>query len=638
MLTKRQVKITELLLRNPGGIVGGEVGNIFGVTDRTIRKDIRAINKSMEEFSCRISSSNKIGYYIEEKDSKVFKRALRKLITNKQHKYDLVERYYIVIGLILFNEKLYITEIEEKLNVSDQTLYKDLCRIQESIFEKSLINLFEIGEEYILCKCGEASKRKIYLKILKEARVENPNFYNFNIINLFGSEYDGKLVEVLRRDVEEYFSSEGIDASDYTIYFSVWAIYFFVIRNEKNHFLTEIEFKKDCGRVFTNLLFHIQNKGYLITSQDILFLKAFFRTTGLVKNTDKSDEKLSEIVFQEFYQKVFVKYGIDLKKNKSICSNIISHIKYLLRRLNVGYETKNPLKASVKEKYNFAYEVAMNLVPIIYKNTDKYLSEDEVSFIAVYLQCYITENCRRIKFVFIYEGSEAVKVSLIQWLKRNFSCSIEYVNYSDADKYLSMNEIDIIISNLNINISDNTPIYVIQELPEDTDRNNILWAVKKRRLQSLYIKAAKSRFKDNLIKIYDNPIALEDAIFDLCKELYLDKSIYDLRAFYEDTVNREKLYPTSMSDWIMAPHPINDCGIKSSVAVGIFKRPLKDKEKEISMIFIPCIKNKDENDIDILFYMLKAIAANRRVFKQMIKIKGKEDFLPELMASIGLIK
>ena len=49
-LTERQKRILSLLLASKEWMTGAEIGRRLGITDRTVRKDIREINESLKEY------------------------------------------------------------------------------------------------------------------------------------------------------------------------------------------------------------------------------------------------------------------------------------------------------------------------------------------------------------------------------------------------------------------------------------------------------------------------------------------------------------------------------------------------------------------------------------------------------------
>ena len=50
-LLDRQKKILTLLISGNGWITGEKIGSALGITDRTVRNDIRIINEELQEYT-----------------------------------------------------------------------------------------------------------------------------------------------------------------------------------------------------------------------------------------------------------------------------------------------------------------------------------------------------------------------------------------------------------------------------------------------------------------------------------------------------------------------------------------------------------------------------------------------------------
>ena len=62
MLNKRQERIISIFYENKEWITGKELARLLGVSDRTIRSDIDAINKNFQEEL--IQSNIRMGYFL----------------------------------------------------------------------------------------------------------------------------------------------------------------------------------------------------------------------------------------------------------------------------------------------------------------------------------------------------------------------------------------------------------------------------------------------------------------------------------------------------------------------------------------------------------------------------------------------
>ena len=117
----RQKKILKFLLNKSDWVKGAEIALEFGITDRTVRSEIAYINASFKEDGPIVTSFNRKGYYI----------------TNKERTMEILESN--LNGFPIYPE--------ERVNFIIKTL----------LFEKYEIDIYELAEK-ILIKQKQSSK------------------------------------------------------------------------------------------------------------------------------------------------------------------------------------------------------------------------------------------------------------------------------------------------------------------------------------------------------------------------------------------------------------------------------------------------------------------------------------------------
>ena len=104
MFTKRQHEILSIVLNQANGIKGTSLAELLGVTDRTIRNDIAAVNRILKTYNCMISSSQQNGYYITNDQ----RQNILTLANRKNVEADNIDRLYELLGIILFEKGTYL--------------------------------------------------------------------------------------------------------------------------------------------------------------------------------------------------------------------------------------------------------------------------------------------------------------------------------------------------------------------------------------------------------------------------------------------------------------------------------------------------------------------------------------------------
>ena len=149
-----------------------------------------------------------------------------------------------------------------------------------------------------------------------------------------------------------------------------------------------------------------------------------------MKSTDVVPEitDFTVLVFDEFCNEVFDKYSINLKESEALSNKMLLHIEFMNRRVIGGYELKNPIVDDVKTKFPFAFEISMMIVPILFKYKRVYVTEDEISYLTVYVAQFLENENVKLKTVIVTNQRHSVKHLLTQWLEMYFKNQIAIVD------------------------------------------------------------------------------------------------------------------------------------------------------------------------------------------------------------------
>ena len=126
-LLLRQRKLLHILMNRESPATGSELAETLGVTARTIRSDVAAINGCVAPYRARIQSSRSSGYRFEAEDRGLI-QTLLKAETAFFSPEDRVR--YLAFRLCLADSPLDPGELEDEMYVSRTTLENDLRRLR----------------------------------------------------------------------------------------------------------------------------------------------------------------------------------------------------------------------------------------------------------------------------------------------------------------------------------------------------------------------------------------------------------------------------------------------------------------------------------------------------------------------------
>ena len=85
----------------------------------------------------------------------------------------------------------------------------------------------------------------------------------------------------------------------------------------------------------------------------------------------------------------------------------------------------NDLLNEIKKQYPYAYEISMLLVPIVYRYKKCYIQDDEISYIAIFVEHFLENVNQRLKAVIISSSRYSASTIVSNWLEMNFQNQIE---------------------------------------------------------------------------------------------------------------------------------------------------------------------------------------------------------------------
>ncbi len=633
MLTRRQRSIIEIMINNYKGITGSSIAIKLCVSDRTIRNDIYLINENLKEYNCFISSSNKKGYYIEENNLETIKTIALGFSDVNNIEIDNVNRLYIILGLILFNGKQNINELEDILFVSEQTIYKDIIEIQKLTNDMLKQNVIFFSNGIVYASNDECLCRKLLYSIVKDQLyLKNDLFHHF-IILLVKEHYNKNILKDILSFVKK---NQKLMLNDTSLYLITWLLYITVIRNRIGYTLNGLFAKKVIDNSFLEMLYKFRKKESDFYSEDIHYLTTFLWTINGLSNeiSDFQNKELSTKITNEYFSEVRDKYGFDFFEAISLMEQMNAHINYMLRRLDQGFELNNPIITNLREKYILSYEMAMLIVPIVYKHKNKFLLEGELSYIAIYNEHYLQNHYKKLSVLLTSDIGYGV-ISLVQnWIVLNFSNQLEVkavLPFHMQQEFLDNNKVDLIITTAGNTIKTHIPIYTIQIIPDEDNKLQIDKLLKDIRAGHKLSKTIKSKFDKSLIKIYNLKQNFNHIISDLSALLQKNGNIDDANEFANAVLEREKYYPTLMPTGFMLPHPLTCSANRSAVAVAILKEPIKYLNGEARLIFLLATEPKNDKEMNSLFALFKYIGREKSFLKLLVESTDINDFINNLI-------
>lgn len=634
MFTGRQSKILEILLNNVQGVTGAKLSEYLDVSSRTIRNEIGEINRIWKDGDI-IRASRKKGYFIEEQQVELVREYLLSM-DGGQAGETIGNRGWVILGMVLETGRADLFDMEEKLCLSQPAVYKEIVRFQKKLLSEYQSEMLRMSGERLWIEADEKKIRQTLFKILKNEAQRGTSLYSHYLKALLYNAFDQKEYELLIKLVKEYFDSRRIQISDANLYMIVSALYITMIRNYENHKVVALAEAEPVNPEIQEFFDYLEEQDFELSQADLQILGELLHNFKLTADPVKESvvDSLSVLILEDFCRDVMEKYHFDFWQSQLFYDNILIHIEYMMRRMETGYEVKNPILNDIKRQYPYAYEISMLMVPIVYRYKNCFIQDDEVSYIAIFVEHFLENVNQKLKAVIISSSRFSVSTIINNWVQMNFQNQIEVtamLPQHNLEKYLEENQVDLIISTTDMIIHPVIDTFKIDGIPNQYTQAAMNALVHKIRMNYRFREIIKEHFNEKTIRIYRNKVEFEQVILELSEALKAEGCIFDVDEYVNDVLQREVNYPTVTGDSFMIPHPLVTFAKRTAIGAAVLKKPLRMQEKEIQIIFLLAIERKQNEQIGVLFQFFRQMALDRSAIGKLASIETEEEFIDALI-------
>lgn len=619
MFSGRQITIIQIILNNTG-IHGSAIADNLSVSSRTIRNEINVINRVFDK--PLILSNNKTGYTLNDD----YRSEIKLLLNDLDDRNDSILRRFEILGKVLFDNGIQLEELSEIMNYSTQTIRKDIQKLNQHLYSHYQISLIEVETENIRVVADEETIRETLFKILKDAITSNNIDYMKLLEVVLDDGFDKDLFDETLDSILELCEECELQVSIENIKILQSAIIVCSVRNEYYHVCNN----KNVGTnpILLNLLKRVSS----LNESDLPLLQKLIYTFKIIKNDNLIEiDDFSRVVLDEFVDEVFDKYNLNLKESNVLYNNMLVHLEFMLRRIENGYELRNPIISDIKAKYPFAYEVSMLIVHIVYKYKNRYILDDEVSYLAIYIEHFLENINEKIRAVLISSQRHSINQILEKWVDTNFKNQIVIQKTLDRTRIQQYNlsEFDLIITFNEQMYSTEIETFVFNGLPEMRDVHRLNECIHTLKMNQR-IKSAINKYIDvDLIKIFDET-TLENVIVELSDLLANKQIINSSKQFSEDVIQREVNYPTNLGDTLMMPHPLYTFSNQTAVAIGVIKKGFQHNDNDVRLVFLLAIEKIRNSETNFIFQYFKQISSNKNLLKSLYESETKEEMISNM--------
>jgi lichenan operon transcriptional antiterminator len=620
---------------HPGTWTSAELAAALGVTSRSVRNYITALNAGAEDALVERTAK---GYRLTPATSS------RAVEPSAPSGAAAPQRAYTVLRRILTSpEPVSVYDLANELGVSESTIDNDLRRITE-LAERHEVTVLRSGD-IVRAEGRETDQRRL----MRQATTDAANPGAMLATSRLESAYASYDVRQIKRHVARALSTNGLHCNDYALNPLILDLVIAVDRITDDYTLGEAGSDTTAqtdprlagaAREITSYLSQAYGVRFSVAETEAVALLVASKTTLLRGATDRDvvvDHVGPELVslVRCILTKLDETYLVDLTDDAFVAS-LALHTHNLLLRAQAGRPQPNPLAAAIRKGHPLVHELAVFFTRELEQETGVPVHPDEVGFIAFHLGAALDR--RR-------DGRDQIAITLVAPGYHDLTQRIaERLTTQLGDRIV----IDQIIETGEPDAGDVTGELVVSPLPvpglhparqilispllsqADIDLVDVqVRAQQRRNTWMRLVGQLHELFHDGLF--YRSPrVSDRDGLLGLlCGALRRHEAVPE--DFLAQVHERERLSPTAFNDVVAIPHTLGMPAERTSIAVAAFDEPIDWAGTPVRLVLLVAFSAEDRNLFRDTFDQLVITLTEPANVNRLVE-RGRtfEDFVAEL--------
>ncbi|MBF2398852.1 BglG family transcription antiterminator [Listeria marthii] len=610
MLNQRQKNILSTLYNENNWLLGKKLADLFRISDRTIRNDIRVIKESLgEDF---IFTSKKLGYAYNMEKPFPFDVEEQTGVEQK--------RIALLIQKLLVDDGVDLYEFATETFTSESTIQRDIQWLR-GYFEQLLgldVVIHSSDGVYAI-----SATPLMKMELLNRIASFDDAIKIVLLTKCFPEINHDKIRQIVLAVMDEH--KLVLKYFDETILLAqlIYGSAFY-----RKH--PDLQTIFDIHNPFLQQLFEtLHQEGYDVSAEMKQFIVAVHEK--IVTMNDFEAKVTTKMVLEDgLYQEILLVleeikqvYLIDFTTDLEITSDMTKHIFIAIERAKRGIVIKNQVTHIITQQYSYLLDIAIFIGEKLLERLGVILNQEEIILLVMYLYQYYRKIEARHQLsqvvriaLIVLEGKAALYYLREQLAEVLRSVNVEVIDVTDNKQFqllLSENiDVDLCISTKKIDLPAEVPCIVlsgniglIEEVTIKKQLSATMEANKQKKFA--YIKE-KYLHEELFLTSYDYEQKYQ--AIEVLSQYCIDKN-YVPASFTEKLYNREQLFSTAIPTGIALPHPIKNVANKSGILFCILKKPCTWDAHKVSLITIPMIEELDGTEAPLINDFLSLIASNK---------------------------
>lgn len=640
-MNSRQIMILQAVRSQDEFISANSLSEMFGVSTKTIYKDIDKINQYFKEYGIEIEKIPRKGIRIDEKfKSKKIDLILSDIDSKKNLDNQSIEyrEEFLFKEICLKRKKLNIDVYEDSTFISEGSARRDIKKLEKEISSKKLHLVNEKGRYFV---SGEESRIRTVIKEYVSSLIDDSNFEDIKTLSRF---FTKENISNCKKVIYELGKKYDYDLSKR--YFNTLLIDLLVQINmiELGFILTDyktsIKFDIDHFEAYfyaREILSKILDSKKEIPSQEIEAFSYTLLASGFKIKNAGYNLRLDKSV-TNFIKKVSNILDIDLTNDYHLKNMLISHIGPMIFRLQKSIAVNNPVAEEVKKQYSVLYNVVWLSVRELTEEFNIKMTADEAAFLAIHFQIAVEKVHTSLNILVICPHGIATSELIVSKLKRLIldTDKIKKIDLDDLDK-IDLSNVDFIVSSVKLE-NMKVPVFEVSPVITDQEMKEISRFFNENLDKNRFLKSSeKIETNNNLIReLLDENILLKSKaknknevfkeILKISNELNRKNNL-----FLDSIIKRENMGSTSVYTGISIPHCDPKYVNKSQLGIITLDKPIKWGKNLVKIVLLIAITDEDIDSTKDILIKIYGKIENKNFIDELWKSKTKDELISTLI-------
>lgn len=614
----RIANILQILRKTPE-ITVSALSSRLGVSERTIRNDIKQINQELED--CAVIDGVQGKYSLRIFQMERFRQRFSAIMQTDDFLNSSRYRMEYVFGRLMRSEEPLLTdELAYEMNVGRTTLMSDLKKLREEIEPYQLKIIGKTSKGLMLHGTETEIRRYVLDRVYDSIYQDYP--LDEEIVQEMQQMFEQHSFEKSVRDTFEQFMTLMLDRF-------LTGHYIGLLPQRYYNLTARAEFGMVDQLVdrFSQIL-HIR-----IPIEEKLFV--FLPIAGMRTPADIQDMRSIELdehvrpLMQHILRQIKAEMDITIRSGE-FTEEFLYHLMFMVNRLRFHVPLKNPMLEDLREKYPLAYQMAGIAARVVREEYQLEVTEDERGYLASYFGVFLTEVDLQQEKPFrvaVVCGTGRVTARLVAvQLKKILDSSAEMQLFADEKVSTELlNTFDIVLTTVELPCSCDRPMIRIHEIFNDRE---------------LLHKIEKAKYWDQIaVPVLDNNWFVMTGLLDESRFFVLKETDYPSAVahmvssltesgqvddrFAQRLQEREKKGTMVFDHAVAIPHSVQYASDKLMLSIGVFPEAVQYGDHEIRVIFLIGLPSQVEAEDNLLI----------RVYDEMIQIAKDEEMLDKIASA-----